>query len=303
MEAYRFTNTFDTYSQLFNGLGQPPAEATDYQRVLSVNPSNVVNGVFLRSLATGRFAFADSGYRLDALGQIVYMFTRDYSLTGQSNVYVSFHSLAEQNQDSIQAVEYSTDMGTTWLPILYMLDRPDVAANQDGTVDALTTFTNQYPPGFQGVAQYVDSGGQTNGGYYGAFIGVASNLWSTLAPYISPRRDDNPVESKRVEIFRLNQADNQSTVRFRFAYAGTDSWYFGIDDFGLYSLPPLKITSIVRNGANVVVSWNGAAGTKLQKTTSLTSPNWQDVVGSNGASNVTEPATGAAAYYRLARPY
>ena len=118
----------------------------------------------------------------------------------------------------------------------------------------------------------------------------------------SQRGNDNPVESKRVEIFRLKQADNQAKVRFRFAHAGTDSWYFGIDDFGLYSLPPLKINSIVQNGANVVISWNGAAGTKLQKTTSLTSPNWQDVPGSNAASSANEPAAGAA-YYRLSRPY
>jgi hypothetical protein len=140
------------------------------------------------------------------------------------------------------------------------------------------------------------------GGFYGGFIGVASNQWSTLAPYISRRIDDNRVESKRVEIFRLPQADNQASVRLRFAYAGTDSWYFGIDDVGLYSLPPLVITSIARSGANVIISWAGAAGTKLQKTSSLSSPNWQDVAGSNGASNVSEPAT-ASAFYRLSRPY
>jgi hypothetical protein len=34
-------------------------------------------------------------------------------------------------------------------------------------------------------------------------------------------------------------------VRFRFAHAGTDSWYFGIADFGLYSITPgaLPVTS------------------------------------------------------------
>lgn len=269
--------------------------------MLSVNPSNVVNGTFLRNLTTGRLAFGNSGYRNDALGQIVYMFSPDFDLTGKTNVYLSFHSLWEQNQDSIASVEYSINMGATWLPIAYMLNSgSDVATNLDGSIDALTTFTNLWGD----IARYIESGsGNTNGGYYGAFIGVASNQWSTLAPYISRRVDDNPVESKRVEIFRLPQADNQPKMRLRFAHAGADSWYFGVDDVGLYSLPPLKINSIVRSGPNVVISWNGAAGTKLQKTTSVISPNWQDVPGTNGASSATELASGIQAYYRLVRPY
>ena len=185
-----------------------------------------------------------------------------------------------------------------------MLSGPDILTNLDGSIDALSTLTNVYPSGFEGVAQYVDPvTTDIVGGYYGAFIGVASNLWSTLAPFISRRVDDNTSESKRVEIFRLPQADNQSKVRLRFAHAGTDSWYFGVDDVGLYSLPVPKIISIVRNGTNVSISWAGAAGTKLQKTTSLSTPNWQDVPGSNGASNVSDPASGPGAYYRLVRPY
>jgi hypothetical protein len=299
VEAYRFTNSFDTYSQLYNGQTQPAGEADDYHRVLDVNPFNVVNGAVVTNLATGRFAFGDSGYRNDALGQILYMFSPDFNLSGYNNVYVSYHSIWEQNQDSIGAVEYSIDMGVTWLPIVYMLDGPDVLTNLDGSIDSLSTFTNVSGD----VAEYIDPVSMTPvGGYYGAFIGVASNLWSTLAPYISARVNDNPVESKRVEIFRLPQADNQSKVRFRFAHAGTDSWYFGIDDFGLYSIPPLKINSIVQNGGNVVISWNGAAGTKLQKATSLLNPNWQEVIGSNGASSANEPISGAA-FYRLLRPY
>lgn len=299
VDLSHFTNTFDTYSQLYNGLTQPPAESTDYQRVLSVNPSNVVNGVFLRSLGTGRFAFSTSGYRLDALGQMVFMFTPDFNLTGQSNVYVVYHSFYEQNQDNMGSVEYSIDMGATWLPIVYMLDGPDIATNLDGSIDSLTTFTN-----IQGdAAQFIDQLGQTNGDYYGAFIGVAPAQWGNLAKYISARVNDNPIESKRVEIFRLPQADNQAKVRFRFAQAGTDSWYFGIDDFGLYSLPPLKITSITSSNGNAVVSWPGAAGTKLQKTTSLSPTSWADVPGSNGASSASDPISGGAAYYRLVRPY
>ena len=303
VEASLFTGTFDTYSHLYNSLPQAAGEATDYHSVLSFNPFNVVNGAVVSNLANGRFAFGNSGYRLDALGQVLYMFTKDFNVTGYTNVYLSYHSLWEQNQDSIGSVEYSIDQGTNWLPVVYMLDGPDVLTNLDGSINPVATFTNVYPPGFEGVATYINPDTlETNGGFYGAFIGVASNQWSTLAPYISRRVNDDPVESKRVEIFRLTQADNKPNVRFRFAHAGTDSWYFGIDDFGLYSLPPLKITSIVPSGANVLISWPGAAGTKLQKTTSLASPNWQDVSGSNGASSALDAVAGTA-FYRITRPY
>src|SRR5207244_1372513 len=73
-------------------------------------------------------------------------------------------------------------------------------------------------------------------GNYGAFIGVAQSLWAGLGPYLSARVNDDLTGSKRVEVVRLSQADNQAAVRFRIAQAGNNSWYFGIDDFGLYSL-------------------------------------------------------------------
>ncbi|MEO6183174.1 MAG: hypothetical protein ABIP71_08790, partial [Verrucomicrobiota bacterium] len=180
----------------------------------------------------------------------------------------------------------------------------DVLTNLDGSINSLATFTTIYPPGFQGVATYINpSTLETNGGFYGAFIGVNSNLWNTLAPFISARVDNNRTESKRVEVIRLLQADNQPKVRLRFAYAGTDSWYWGVDDVGLYSLPALRISSIARSTSNVIISWPAELNTKLQKTTSLTSPNWQDVAGSTGASSVTNAVSGLEAYYRLARPY
>ncbi len=304
VDVSRFTGTFDVYSRFYN-FNPPPAGWTeDYQRVLSVNPSNVVNGVFLRNLASGRMVFGNSGYRNDSLGQVLYLFSPDFDLTGKTDVHLAFHSLWEQNQDSIAAVEYSIDEGLTWLPIVYMLDSSDVVTNLDGSIDALTTFTNEYIGGFQGVATYVDPDTfAIVGGYYGAFIGVDSNQWSTLGPYISRRVDDNPIESKRVEVFRLPQADNQPKVRLRFAHAGTDSWYFGVDNVGFYSLAsaPLQISSIVRVGQNVTVAWPGAPGLRLQKSTSLANPNWGNIEGTEGSSSHTEAISGPEVYFRLAR--
>jgi hypothetical protein len=130
--------------------------------------------------------------------------------------------------------------------------------------------------------------------------------------------NDDEVESKRVEIVRLAQADNQPAVRFRFANVGSDSYYFGIDDFGLYSLnitnPPLIVTApanqsaAIGNSATLTASAIGIgplsyqwqlAGTNLPGSTSatLTIPtvratdagNYQVVVSNAGGSVTSSP--------------
>jgi hypothetical protein len=65
---------------------------------------------------------------------------------------------------------------------------------------------------------------------------------------------------------------------------------------------PLKISRITVAGGNVTITWNGGPGVKLQKTATLTTPNWQDVPGSLGNTTVTEALSGAAAFYRASRP-
>jgi len=231
----------------------------DYRRVLSINEKNVVNGAVVEHLAQGKIAFGDSGYR-DGGSQIMYLFTGDYNLSGRQNVYLSFHSLWEQNQDSVGAVEYSIDEGATWLPLVYYLDGPDVLRDAEGNIDAVATFGTVRTSGGQGQATYVDPvTSETVGGNYGAFIGVDSNRWGQLGPYISASLDDNPIESKRVEVFRMAAADNQPKVRLRFAHAGTDSWYFGLDEVGLYSLSVVTAPTVVLTPSSQV----GAVGNSV----------------------------------------
>ncbi|MCZ7635841.1 MAG: hypothetical protein M5U12_07210 [Verrucomicrobia bacterium] len=204
-------------------------------RRLNVAPG-YLNGQRITSLVDGKSVYAESDNR--GSSQIQMLFSPDYDLTGKRDVYVSYNSYYEQNQDSMGCVEYSIDGGATWLPVVYMLDGPDIYKDASGNIDAVKTFTN--------VAAccgdqpwYMDpfgSGQGLWGGYFGAFIGVTEDKWATLGPYISARVNDDPVESKRVELFRLPQADNQARVRFRFTQVGTGSWYFGIDNFGLYSI-------------------------------------------------------------------
>ena len=254
VNASRFQGPFVQYSN-------PAQNGPVYQRVLSSNPANVVNGQLITNLAQGRILFANSGYRRGR-GQVQYLFTPDYDLSHRSHVFLSFHSLYEQNQDSLGAVEYSTDRGATWEPALYLLDRADVTTS-GGQIDAAATFRTSYPD----VATYVEPGtGRIQGGHHGAFLGVASNRWSTLSPFLSPRTDDDPVESKRVELLRLPQADRQASVRFRFAHAGADSWYFGVDNFGLYSINTNDLPVVVSTPRHLRLSIGTTASFAAQAT-------------------------------------
>jgi hypothetical protein len=188
------------------------------QRRLLFSPV-VVNGEPLESLVSGNLAYAESDNRSG--NQVLYLTSPDFNLAGRSNVYLAFYSSYEQNQDSMGAVEYSVDGGNTWLPALYMLDGPDIIRDSAGNIDVAATLLTP-------------RGDQAWGEAYGAFIGAS--ITPDLARFISARVNDDPYESKRVEVIRLEQADNQSRVRLRFLYTGTGSWYWGIDNVGLYSI-------------------------------------------------------------------
>jgi hypothetical protein len=254
---------------------------------LSMPPLSV-NGRALTSLATGNLAYANSDMRANSpSSQVNIMFSPDYNLSGKSNVFLSFHSLYEQNQDSIGALEYSIDHGTNWLPVIYMIDNDDIVRDAGGNIDAVVTLNTARADQAYGLA-------------YGAFI--AAPLSSALAPFISGRVNDDQVESKRVEVFRLPSADNRPSVRFRFLQTGSCSWYWGIDDLGLYSIPPYppRFLSVVRNGNNIVLTWNEDLDL-LQKNTDGTVLGWTDVPGTVGTSSFSEPIAPGRTLYRLVR--
>lgn len=293
LDVSRFTGSFVTYSNPEN----PDTWETDYQRVLAPNLLNVVNNQVITNLATGRMLFGNSGYRNGA-SQVLFAFSPDYDLTGKTDVHLVFNSLYEQNQDSIGALEYSIDGGANWLPIVYLLDSRDILQT-DGVVDAELTFNEPS----SGVAVFTNDNGETVGGNYGAFI--AAPISPALAPYLSGRVDDNRTESKRVEKFRLPQADNQKTVRLRFAYAGTDSWYWGVDNLGFYSIgttvtPPTLSFSAGANG--LTLSWPaGTTGYVLESAGGVGQTTWTPVPGVTGNS-VTVPFASGAEYFRLRQP-
>ncbi len=247
------TNRLEQIASGEDGTYTSPTPGYNYTPILGsatgplrlISPPIVVNGVLLDSLAHGNCIDADSDQRCNAcgvapqpgnLGQVNVLFTRDFDLTGQTNVYVKWNSLYEQNQDNIGSVEYSVDQGATWLPVLYMLDDgvtdgdgSDVVTNPaTGMIDVFATFGTPRPDQAQGLA-------------YSNYIGAVVS--TNLIPYIEGRKNDDPLASKRIEIHRIPLADNSPHVRFRFGQAGTSSWYFGMDDFGLYSINLPVITT------------------------------------------------------------
>ncbi len=211
-------------------LGVPDQVQWEALRRFTVG-EQYVNGARVTSLVTNNFAYAESDQRGGS--QVQYLFSKDYDLTGKTNIYLSYHSMYEQNQDSMGSVEYSIDSGKTWLPVVIMVDGVDIKLDANGKALGYETLIE--PQG--DTAKFTDAGGNDAGGYYGAFLGNQdTNTWKDLGPFISARVNDDFTESKRVELFRLTKADNQKTVRLRFATAGTGSWYFGIDDVGFYSI-------------------------------------------------------------------
>ena len=271
-------------------------------RRVSAVAENFVNGVRVPTLMSGNYFYAESDQRGGS--QVQYLFSPDFDLTGHTNTHLYFHSMYEQNQDSVASVEYSIDQGATWLPILYMIDVADFVNNEAGQIDPEATLLK--PQG--DTARYTDAEtGEQKGGYYGAFIGADPATWPTLAPFISGRINDDFTESKRVEFYRLPQADNQPKVRFRFAQAGTASWYFGIDNFALYSLnpndtakPKLDVTAV---DGKVKLTWPSVTVPYvLESATSLTTPVWTPMTGADSFGNqktMMITPTAPRAFYRL----
>lgn len=247
--------------------------------------------------------------------QIMWITTPEYNLSSHSGIWVAFRSNYEQNQDSFGGLEYSTDGGTTWKPIVYMIDVPDIFKNPDGTVDAATTLTTPYGD----LAKIIidpDNGIRADMGQYADFI--AARPIESLGPFISGRLNDDPVESKRYERFRITGADNQARVQFRFTHTGTGSWYWGVDDFGIYSessTPPpadIRMTSVIRTvtepggPASVELKWTSVAGKKYTVQSSATLSGWStlqaDITAAGTESSYTHaniPASTTLLYYRV----
>lgn len=256
------------------------------------------NRLSVPGVVQGNSVYAESDQRSGA--QIQFLRTPDFDLREATNIYLVFRSNYMQNQDSLAALEYSVDQGVSWLPVLYLLDANDVIRTTDDlAIDATATFTRVDPDNVPTA-----DGGSTSGGTYGEHI--LCRPFDGLAPYIQGRVNDDPVESKRVERYRLPAADGQGAVRFRFTLVGTASWFWGIDDFSLYGTPavpvPLHIVSAVALESGLQLSWTGPAGPyQVQRRAALETGAWEDCGTPIDAAqqSVVLPTAGPTGFYRI----
>ncbi len=175
----------------------------------------------------GNSCYADS----DGYGSPYYeahLTTPSIDLSGVTNVYLVYDSNYMQNQDNIGVLEYSIDGGTvgddvtgTWLPIAYLMDTADIFLDADGNIDAIATLEAE-----------ADGSGFAYGDY--AYAMLTGMTEEDIAPYISARINDDTSESKRHEIYRLPEADNQSNVVITWLNMGTFSWFWGLDNVQIW---------------------------------------------------------------------
>lgn len=263
-------------------------------RLAEVMGANRVN---VASVFRGNSLYAESDHRTGV--QLQYVTTPDFDLAGWTNVVLMFRSNYMQNQDNLAALEYSVNRGTSWRPVLYCLDTADVMTAAGGGVDAVATFKRVDPDGVPTAG-----GISATGGTYGAH--VLSRPFEDLAAFISARTNDDTVESKRTEQFRLSGADAQAQVRFRFAFVGTASWFWGIDDFSLYGTSndpePLQITRVAPSAQGLELGWTGPAGPyQIQSRSDWAVGEWQDVGNEVDAGSrvVTIPVQAGTGFFRI----
>lgn len=236
-------------------------------------PTIVLNGNKLSSLTSGNLMWTESDSRCGGCyGQFADMFTKPISCVGQSNVFVAFNSVYEQNNDNMNFMEYSVDGGVNWLPVLYMFQYPPdeqqpvpqiiYTNNSSGVpvIDVGATFSQIAPTRNWTPDPAPNPVYSTN---YGSYI--KAPISTALIPFIKGYINDSTTDGKRIEVIRLAAADNKADVRFRINANGTSAWFWGIDNFGLYSINTPVFTT---QPANATV----AAGTSTNFTVAVSSP-------------------------------
>jgi hypothetical protein len=157
-----------------------------------------------------------------------------------------------QNQDNMNFMEYSVDGGVNWLPALYMFNLdpflltygpPPFSSNSVATLFSTISPSRNWTPNANGIG--------TN---YGSYIKAPIN--NSLIPFITGHIDDSNTDGKRIEVIRLAAADGQPDVRFRLNANGTSSWFWGIDNFGLYEINTPVFTAQPANAT--IASGSGA---------------------------------------------
>ena len=111
----------DVSNWLETDLRSDANQSARFTRVFGANRVNVAEAL------RGQSVYAESDQRSGAQRQ--YLTTPDLDLSGVTKVVLMFRSNSMQNQDSLGALECSIDGGSSWKPVLYLLDHTVPQAN------------------------------------------------------------------------------------------------------------------------------------------------------------------------------
>lgn len=291
----------DTSLDIHKDFGITPYAPQELNGVLFSDDTN--------PLLQGHYLRAESDVR--SKNQVQDVITRSYDLSGKVGVVLAFASSYEQNQDNSISIEYTLDNGATWLPLFYAMQdgydsqgTPDIVRDGLGNLDVDKTFNTVRSE----IANYADPvSGLNVGDTYGSF--VKAPITSALADFTEGRVNDDSGgsgsggESKRFEVFRVPGADNQKAVKFKFHQDGTGSWWWAIDNVGIYSVPSLVIQtaptpgsiSFTVSGGNLLLTWTGNG---TLQSASTVNGSYSDMPGGNGNS-ATLPLSAAQKFFRV----
>jgi hypothetical protein len=109
-----------------------------------------------------------------------------------------------------------------------------------------------------------------------------------------------PNDPFRLAEYRVGREDESCDVHVVGNHAYVARGSSGLLVFEITGLP--DAISVTRAGNTLILAWQGAAGLKLQRTPSLTVPNWTDVPDSEGQSQATLPIGRGNEFFRLLKP-
>ena len=261
------------------------------------------------------FAASDSRARRVSIGgvnqpndyapQIQFAVSAPFNLSTVTNPVLTFSSgVRISGNGEEDALEYSVDGGTTWLPGMFMFNANRLFLNPDGTYDAMKIFTNvwtdvaRFPVVQDPTTRDFISAGPL-GQKFGDVLKVP--ITPALSPYIVNRNDT--ALSRKVEGIRLPEASKKSDVRLRFTHYGSCGWEWAVDNIAFYDVPPATgaaqphIDSVASSSGQITIQWSN--GGTLEWTASLVNPSWTTTGNSSGS--FSEALSSGNKFYRVTR--
>src|SRR5207245_8985298 len=109
---------------------------------LQNDTAQIVNGQAIANWTSGNVLWAASDSRLGGgIPQVQIAVSKPFDLSSVTNPVLTFYSMLRISGNNTEgdAVEYSIDGGTNWLPVIYF-QRTTLVLNTDGTFDAVACF-------------------------------------------------------------------------------------------------------------------------------------------------------------------